>query len=220
MNEKPTPEPMLLDLYKRFLKNQDTVSLIYLVSKRYSPGTLERLAVHSNPEIRRAAVFTLGFLGDFEVNATLGRALNDEDRSVRLLASMAIRSVWNRDGDEQQRQQLANLIRLNAIKSYAEAHQAATDLLEETPWFAEVWYQRGSARFQLHDYAGAIQDFHRALELNPYQFVAATAIGQSYLRLHNPVSTLNAFRHALRLNPDQEKIRAQVDELARQIDNG
>jgi tetratricopeptide (TPR) repeat protein len=218
-NAQPS-QPLLLDLYANFLKSQDTVSLIYLVSKRYTPSTLERLAQHGNCEIRRAAVFTLGFLGDFAVNPVLGNALNDSDRSVRLLAGMAIRSVWNRDGNKDQRKQLTEIIRRNAIKCYTEAHQLAASLLEEAPWFAEVWYQRGSARFQLEDFAGAIRDFHRTLELNPYQFVAATAIGQAYLRLDNPVSTLNAFRHALRLNPDQEKIRAQVAELTRRIDNG
>jgi tetratricopeptide (TPR) repeat protein len=219
MSEIRPREPILLRLYERYLGNRDTVGFVHTVSKSYTAGALERLACHSNREMRRAAVFSLGFVGEFEVNHAVGRAMQDDDRTVRLLAGVACRSVWNRAGDEDQRRQLADTIRLNAARQYRNATEKASALLDDAPWFAEAWYQRGAAWFQLDDFSQAIRDCHQALELNPYHFVAATAIGEAYLRLSNPVSALDAFRRALRLNPDLERVRSLVAELTRQVED-
>ncbi len=218
MSENTPRQPRLLRIYEQYLGNQDTVRFVYTVSEHYTAATLQRLAVHHDSAMRCAAVLALGYLGDFEVNPTVGRAMQDEDPAVRLLAGMACRSVWNRDGSKTHRRQLAATVRLNAARRYRDATKKATALLDDLPGFAEAWYQRGSAWFQFEDLPQAIRDFHQALELNPYHFVAATATGEAYLRLGNPVSALDAFRRALRLNPDLERVRNQVVELARQVE--
>ncbi|MCH7727652.1 MAG: tetratricopeptide repeat protein [Planctomycetes bacterium] len=169
--------------------------------------------------MRCAAALALGYVGDFNANPTLGRVMQDDDRSVRLLAGTACRLVWNRAGGKGHRRQLAVTIRLNAATRYREAISMATALLDDLPGFAEAWYQRGSAWFQLDDFSQSIGDFNQALELNPYHFVAATAMGNAYLRLGNPVSALDAFRRALGLTPDLEGVQTQVAELARQIED-
>ena len=205
-------------VYERYLESRDTVGFVYTVSKRYTAGTLQRLAAQPDPKVRCAAVLALGYVGDFEVNHTVGRAMQDEDANVRLLAGTASRSVWNRAGGEAHRRQLADTIRLNAARRYREAVGKATALLDDFSNFAEAWYQRGSAWFQLDDFPQAIRDFHQAMELNPYQFVAAAAMGDAYLRLGNPVSALEAFRRALRSNPDLHWVRDRVTQLARQVE--
>jgi len=220
MRETSPREPHLLAIYERYLESRDTVGFVYTVSKHYAAGTLERLAVHPDCKLRCAAVLALGYIGDFEVNHTVGRAMQDEDPTVRLLAGPACRSVWNRAGGEDHRRQLADTIRLNAAKRYREAIEKANALLDDLPGFAEAWYQRGAAWFQLADFLQAIRDFDQALELNPYQFVAAAAIGDAYLRLDSPVSALKALRQALRLNPGQKRVRDQVAELARDVEDG
>lgn len=165
-------------------------------------------------------MLSLGLVGDYEVNQTVGRALQDEDRAVRLLAKMACRSVWNRAGGADRRRQLADIIRLNAAGQYSAAIEKASALLDDLAAFAEPWYQRGAAWFQLKDFSRAIRDFHQALERNPYHFVAATTVGETYLWLSDPVSALDAFRRALRLNPELESVRGQVAKLARQVEEG
>ena len=80
--------------------------------RSYEQGTLERLARHQFREVRRAAVLALGFLGDYMCNHTMGRSLLDDDRTVRTLAENGIRSVWTRMGDEPDRQELAEILRL------------------------------------------------------------------------------------------------------------
>ena len=58
---------------------------------------------HPRREFRRAAVLALGCLADYESNPTLGAALLDEDRTVRILAENSIRQVWTRAANEKDR---------------------------------------------------------------------------------------------------------------------
>lgn len=217
MNDNRPQSPVLAPLYQQYLDNQDSASFISKISRLYTAGTLERLVKHPQPEMRRAAVLALGFLGEYQSNHVMGRALNDEDRTVRLLAENGIRSLWTRAGNDRQRQQLSIIIRLNAAQHFEEAIDRCAELIEDAPWFAEAWKQRAVAHFNLGQFVEAIRDCHQALEINPYHFLAATAMGQAYVQLGNRVSALESFRRALRLNPNLEGVRAQVDHLVRLI---
>jgi tetratricopeptide (TPR) repeat protein len=210
--------PLLLAAYQEYLDQQNSTAFISQVSKSYTPGTLERLARHLTREVRRAAVLALGFVGDYGSNHALGCALLDDDRTVRMLAENSIRSVWPRVGNEAERTELEVITRLNAAKVYKDAIARATKLIEHAPWFAEAWYQRSIAQFASDRLVESIRDCHQTLEINPYHFVAATAMGQAYLELLNYVSALECFRRALRLNPDLEGVRVQVARLARSME--
>jgi len=212
-------KPFLTTLYTQYLDDQDSAGFISKVSQFYLPGTLQRLVEGDNREVRRAAVLALGFIGDYSANHAMGRALLDDDRTVRMLAESGIRSLWARAGNEQERQELGIIMRLNAAQQYKEALARASELVEKAPWFAEVWNQRAVARFNMGQFAESIRDCHQALEINPYHFAAAASMGQSYLELGNPISALEAFRRALRLNPDLEGIRVQVVRLARMVED-
>ncbi len=218
MHSDPTRRPFLAILYEAYLDEQDSAAFISKVSQFYTQGTLQRLVEHESRQVRRSAVLALGLLADYEANQTVGRALNDEDRTVRLLAENGIRNVWARAGNDVERQTLATIIRLNSAQQYAEAEQKAGELIDAAPWFAEAWNQRAVARYALGQYAAAIRDGHQALEINPYHFAAASGMGQAYLQLENHVSALECFRRALRLNPGLEGVRAQVARLTRLIE--
>jgi len=216
--EKKRRHPRLLVLYRRYLDDQDSKGFVRRLSKQYAAGTLERLAEHPSRQVRRAAVLALGFVGDYGDNHTLGRALLDDDRTVRLLADNSIRAVWTRAGNDQQRRSLGRIIRLNASRKFEAAAQQATELIEQAPGLDEAWNQRAIARAQLSQLSESIRDCHQALELNPYHFGAATSMGRAYLELDNPISALQSFRRALRLNPDLEGVRVQVVRLARLVE--
>ncbi len=211
--------PFLSTLYQQYLDSQDSAGFIARVSRFYTSGTLQRLANDGNRQVRRAAVLALGFTGDYTANQSMGRALLDDDRTVRMLAENGIRSVWARAGTEEERQELAIVVRLNTAQQYKEALRRAAELIEKAPWFAEAWNQRAVAQYQLGKYAESIRDCHQALEINPYHFAAATSMGQAYLELQNHVSALESFRRAMRLNPDLEGVRAQVIRLARMVED-
>jgi hypothetical protein len=218
MNESPSRKPILLTTYRRYLRDRDTVDFVAFVKQHYGPGTLEHLARSPDIELRRAALFSLGFIGDYSVHVTVGRALQDDDPIARRLAMTACRFVWNRPRSLPQRQRLAEIIRLNAQGEFHFAEEQAAELVDDAPSLAEAWYQLAAANFQLEDFEAASWNCHRALELNPYHYVAATAMGESFLKLDQPDDALEAFRRALKLNPALSKVRQQIIEIARQLD--
>lgn len=218
MSDNSPRLPLLQTLYRQYLDSQDSAGFISRVSHTYTRGTLERLAESPNPEVRRGAVLALGFIGDYACNHTMGRALVDEDRTVRMLAENGIRNVWMRAGSDTERQQLGIIVRLNAAQQFEEAATRATELIQRAPWFAEAWNQRAIAHFSMQKFAESIRDCHETLEINPYHFGAASGMGQAYVQLGNPVSALDCFRRALRLNPGLEGVRVQADRLSRIVE--
>jgi tetratricopeptide (TPR) repeat protein len=209
--------PLLHRIYKAYLVDQNTTAFSDNVAKRYTIGTLERLAVSSDRMSRRAAVLSLGLFSDYRSNAVLGRALHDPDRGVRMLAENGIRSVWCRSGDSAQRKSLHAVIQLNSERRCESAVRRATKLIAQAPWLAEAWNQRALAHFNLRKFAESIRDCQQALEINPYHFGAATGMAQSYLKLGNRAAALECFRRALALNPNLEGVRAQVHYLQRTL---
>lgn len=210
--------PVLQQLYRRFLDNEDSAGFIKQVALHYTVSTLERLAERGDKVTRRAALLALGFLAGYESNAVMGRALRDSDRASRMIAENSIRNLWCRSGEEHHRQQLSRVIRLNSSHEYEAAVRQATLLLREAPNFAEAWNQRAVAHFQLGDFEESIGDCHQTLEINPYHFAAASGMGQCYLHLGHAQPALEAFQRALNLNPSLENVRMQVLKLQRVIE--
>ena len=211
-------KPLIASLYQAYLASQDAVAFVDGLLRHYHAGTLERLAAHADREVRRASVFALGQVAEYTANHTLGRAMLDEDRKVRMLDEDAIRKVWFRVGTLSQRRQLVLLSRMNAARQYREASRHARALLDKAPHLAEAWHQRAAALFHLQDYPEAIRHCHEALEMNPYHYIAATTMGHAYMGLDSYVSALESFRRALRLNPNLESVRIQVVRLARLVE--
>lgn len=218
MSHPSVHPPLIAHLYRQYLDDQDSPAFRRRVAAAYTPGTLQRLASHHRRKVRRAAVLALGLLGDYAANHTLGRALIDEDRTVRTLAESGIRELWPRAGTEVQREALTLIIRLNTAQRADEVIRRATRLIGQAPHLPEAWYQRAAAHFQKQKFSEAIRDCHEALEINPYHFPAAKTMGQAYMELENYVSALESFRRALRINPDLEGVRIQVVRLARMVE--
>lgn len=203
-------QPVLNLIFQRYLQEEQTARFVADVSQRYTIGTLERLAELGDRITRRAATMALGFLGTYTSNQVLGRRMSDRDRGVRLLAENAIRDLWFRDGSDRQQKTLAAIARMNRSDQHLEAVREATFLIEEAPWFAEAWNQRGIGYFHLGRYLDSANDCHQTLELNPYHYAAAVGMGMSYLELEDLRAALDCFRRALKLNPDLEDVRTRV----------
>jgi tetratricopeptide (TPR) repeat protein len=211
-------QPRILALYRDYLDRPDGRAYASRVSDFYTVGTLQRLADHPGREMRRAAVLALGCLGDYEINATLGAALLDQDRTVRILAENGIRQVWVRAAGDKDRVLLETIIRLNAARQFQKVLRMAGDLITRLPSYAEAWNQRAYAHHALGQYDQSLRDCQEALEINPYHFIAAVGMGRAYLELGNALAALESFRRALRLHPDLEGVRAQADRLARLVE--
>ena len=160
----------------------------------------------------------IGFLGSYESNAVIGRALTDSDRGVRMLAENGIRELWCRDGSNAQRQKLQVILRMNASRQFDEAVQLSTEMIDEAPWFAELWNQRAIAYFHLQNFEESANDCHQTLELNPYHFGAACGMAYCYLELSDAMAALECFHRALKLNPSMEGVRAQAQFVQRSLE--
>jgi tetratricopeptide (TPR) repeat protein len=211
--------PLINDFYHQYLIDQKSTTFVRNVSKHYALGTLERLAGHNQRLTRRAAVLAIGLVGDYDSNATLGRALVDNDRGVRMIADNGIRLLWCRWGTSSQRRRLNTVIRMNAAHRHTEAIRLATQLIDTAGELPEAWNQRAVAYFGLGLFEASIRDCQQTLEMNPYHFVAAASMGQCHLQLGDRRSALESFRWAMRLNPGLETARAQVLHLERTLHN-
>jgi tetratricopeptide (TPR) repeat protein len=214
---KSTRTPLLHALYHKYLVDQDSANFSERVANRYTIGTLARVAEAGDRMARRAAVLAIGLIADYETNATLGRALHDPDRGVRILAENGIRVLWCRIGTRQQRKLLDRVMELNAAHRYKEAVDLAARLIGQAAWLAEGWNQRALALFNLGRFAESIRDCNQALEINPYHFGAAAGMAQCHLQLKDRISALDCFQRALRLNPNLEGVRAHVLYLQRTL---
>lgn len=219
MSERHRHDPLLVEYYDQFLDDNNLSAFLRHVSNRYYVGTLERLALNGERMARRAAVLALGRLSDYQSNHVLGRALVDLDRGVRVLAESAIALIWPRVGLAIHQRRLGAVEEQLDRGDYDRASQLAGKIIQDAPWIAQSWYQRGKAFFHLGQYEAATRDCHQALEINPYHFQAASVMGQAYETQHNLVAALEAFRRALRLNPNMEEVRARVIQLQRTLKN-
>jgi len=198
VSQSSAATPVLTEMYARYLADENSAAFISAVSQRYLIGTLERLAEYGRVASRRAATLALSLVGTYESNAVLGRALNDRDRCVRMIAENGLRDLWMRDGSQEQQSRLKVLVRLNASQQFDEAAEAASELIDEAPSLAEAWNQRAIAYFHIDRYEDSANDCHQTLELNPYHFGAAVGMAHCYLELNDAYAALECFRRALR----------------------
>lgn len=209
--------PLLVEFYEQYLVDHDMAAFLRHTSQHYFIGTLERLAEHGERSARRGAILALGRIADYRSNAVLGRALIDLDRGVRTLAESAISRIWRRIGAPDHERRLSAIDEQLEDGDYDRASRLAAKLIQEAPWIAHSWYQRGKAFFHMAQYEAAVRDCHQALEINAYHFQAASIMGQAYEMQHDLIAALECFRRALRLNPNMEEIRTRVIQLQRTL---
>lgn len=208
-------QPVLLRFYRRFLDDQESASFIAATSALYNCGTLERMAKSGSLHQRRAATLALGFIGDYNCNGTLGRALCDEDRGVRMIAEEGILRIWLRDGGPSEQSSLRKLAHCNNSQQYRRALILSDQLLRVSPQLAEAHHQQAIAYYHLAACRESLRGATQAAELNPYHFLAVAKMGECYARAGESALALACFQRALRLNPNREDFRAYVNRLKR-----
>ena len=181
------------------------------VGSRYSVATLSHLVTDAAAGVgtRRAAVVALGMIGDDRQSRYLGPALQDSDRSLRLLAERWIWELWLKVLPFSARQRLQSLWRRqandpsNVLRELANWNAAATR-------HAVIWYLRGQALAEIGRADEGIENFQLAIQLNPFFFPAWSAEGD----LHRLADRIHAARHcyqtALAIFPDLPRLRTIV----------
>jgi tetratricopeptide (TPR) repeat protein len=213
MDSLDKQQPRLTTLYLAYLQEHDTRTFINQVMEQYSESSLIRLTGATCVETRRASAIILGFVGTYKANEALGLLLKDRDRSVRLIAESSLKSVWSRDGSEEQRQELYAVMRLIDAKQFGNAVIRANILLDEFPFYVEARNQRAIALFAMKKFEDSIEDSRIVLDLNPFHFGAAIGMGHAYLQLRDSQGAIECFRQALSINPNLETARRHLEHL-------
>lgn len=212
--------PMLDLYYQQYLTEENSAEFIKAVSRNYSIGTLERLAECGSRITRRASILAIGFVGDYSSNETMGKAMTDRDRAVRLLADHGIRELWQRQGSESQQAKVKALHRLIAQFRMEEAIDEATSLINLNPSLGEAWNQRAIAYCAEGEFHAALEDCRETLVCNRFHFPAAMGMAHCYMQLDDAFAALEGFRLALRLNPDLEGVRNHILHLEKILEEG
>ena len=218
MPENSIRYPNLAKHYQRFLSDENSAQFIKVVSDEYMIGTLSRLFENGDRVTRRAAILAIGFLGDFSCNETIGRALSDSDRAVRLLAEHNIRQLWCRQGSPSERGLLIRLESLNGSNQSEDVVRIATQMLDSNNDLGEAFNQRAIAYSAIGDFENSIQDCQQTLQRNRFHFPAAVGMGQGYLKINDAFTALDCFRLAIDINPDLDCLRGQIRKLERMLD--
>ncbi len=213
MDSNTLAVPRIASFYTEYLQSHDLAAFLEKVVRYYSQPTLFRLAASEQVDIRRAVAMALGFIGTYDANNILGALLHDSDRSVQLLAEGSIKNIWPRDGIDEHRRQLREVMRLINQQKFHEAIRLANNLLDENPLFAEVRNQRAIALFAVGEFQDAIEDGAIVLDLNPFHFGAAIGMGHAYLQLKQTGLAVECFQHALRINPSLEAVRRHLERI-------
>jgi tetratricopeptide (TPR) repeat protein len=74
--------------------------------------------------------------------------------------------------------------------------------IELNPNAADTYYNRGNLKLDLHDYAGAIEDYTKAVELNSRHAEAYCSRGIARQRLRMLNEALFDYNRAIELKPD------------------
>jgi tetratricopeptide (TPR) repeat protein len=212
---------LLVEYFKEFLEKRDVDVFRNRVATRYNEGTLGRILAGS-PDVsaRRASVLSLGIIGTFEQsNAALGRALRDDDLAVRSMAEDALWAVWFRADTPEHNQALEQVRQSITHKQFKEAETLVTQLIAESPNFAEAFNQRAFLYFLQGRLAESAEDCQRVLARNPFHIGAIEGLAKCQLGLNNPRDALKSLRRALKLRPHNGALKESIHELETQIES-
>ena len=181
------------------------------VGSRYTVATLSHLATDTAAGVgtRRAAVVALGMIGDDRQSRYLGPALQDSDRSVRLLAERWIWELWLKILPVSARQRLQTLWRRQAndpshvLRELAIWNAAATR-------HAVIWHLRGQALAEIGRADEGIESFQLAIQINPFFFPAWSAEGDLHSLAGRVHTARQCYQTALVIFPDLPRLRTMV----------
>ncbi len=207
---EPHTGSLLVDYYETYLRDHDVDAFREHVCSRYLEGTLSRLVESPTLQARRAAVFALGLYGSFEVNASLARALRDDDPVVRSLAENALWAVWFRADNAENNATLETIAGLTRRQQFGEAVVLADRLIARAPGFAEAYNQRAIAEFLLGRFRESADDCRLALGRNPFHLGALAGLAKCQLNLGQREPAIESLRRVSKLQPYNRDVREWI----------
>jgi len=203
--------------YREFLENGKSAAFVSCVATRYSRSTLARLTQSSDHESRRAAVLSLGMLGDRHSLPSVATCLRDSDRCVRLVAEISFSDLCRREYGDAARRQLDIARRNLDGERFDKADQILDEITSVWPEFGEAWYLRAVTRYCQQDFIPAIGLARRTVSFNESHFAAHALEARTWLDLDTPSRALASFRRSFAINPSQTGVQSYIEVLSRQV---
>lgn len=203
----PHTGSLLVTYYETFLRDQDIERYRRSVSTRYTEGSLCRLIESGNTQSRRAALLALGLYGSYQCNASVARALRDDDLTVRRMATDALWAIWFRADTDENNKTLEHVSQLIARQRTEEAIELATELIGRSPKFAEAYNQRALGHYLLGHFEESVADCRQVLEHNPYHTGALWGMAKCQMQLGQSDEALKTLRRAFKLDPHNAELR-------------
>jgi len=126
-------------------------------------------------------------------------------------------AIWHETPEDKSLEIMRAARRSLDVGDFATAVQRLDELVVYVPEFAEAWNQRAIVLYLAEDYAGALRDIERTLELEPRHFGALSGRGQVYLQLDELEMALESFELALESNPWMDNVRTQMEMIRAQL---
>lgn len=200
----------LADAYRRYLSTADSPRFASDVDRHYSSQTLCSLLGRGDVEMRRAAALALGMLGDRGSIETVGRALGDIDRGVRMAADDSFRALLVRSAAPTHLQKLLQVMHLTDGGEYGAALAPAIILVDQAPRYAEAHHQLAICWLGLENDHRAEAAYRACLWHCRFHYLAWQGLGRARLTLGKWEGAIAALERCLEICPDLESARVQL----------
>jgi len=174
------------------------------VATWYTPATLFRLIGSSKSQVRMAAAWGLGMIGDEMHLKPLGYLLRDDIRGVRSAADEARRSILFRTQSPWHRRTAEEVEDFLASSEMEKASSLADQLVEETELRSDAYLLRAWVRVCNVQWDAAIEDCKKTLTIDPFCYRACVALGQCFWHQNRNAAALECFYESMPLYPDFE----------------
>lgn len=201
--------------YRRYLNTADCTEFASDVNRSYSAATLARLLSRGDVELRRASSLALGIVGNRLSIETLGRALADEDRGVRMAADDSFRGLLSRAAAPRHHQQLLHSMHMIDGDQYAAALTPTMILCDRAPMYAEAHHQLAICWHGLDEPESAIAAYTACLWRCRFHYAAWEGLAKCRTTIGDFDGAVSALARAIDINPDLETARMALRKLKR-----
>lgn len=203
--------------YRRYLASADAPNFASEVDSFYDSSTLEKLLHRGDVEMRRAAALALGMLGDHSSIESLGRALSDRDRGVRMASDDSFRAILVRNAAPLHHQQLLQVMHLNDGGEYAGALAPTMILVDQAPMYAEAHHQLAICWHGLENFLQAKAAYAACLWNCRFHYPAWQGLARCRLLLGDHQGAIRSLKRAIEICPDLENARLQIKAIQRKL---
>jgi arylsulfatase A-like enzyme/Tfp pilus assembly protein PilF len=207
------PRPELYDLQqdptesrniypeRRALGDRMNQELVALESRMSATASAPKAAVEVDPDARERLA-ALGYVGTFVTAAAPDRSgLADPKDKIQLFNLMTQARETARHDTE----------------SDAGLH-ALEHVIEQDPKIIDAWFMLGNEYYRRRDFARAIDQYKRALELKPDYDLVVINMANAYRALGRDQEAMVGYRRFMELDPRNAQIRYETAQIL--IDNG